>query len=183
MTRLCEAGPLVRGQLTSGAVPEKPLHRAINEYYKWTLADAKLEHKAHIPVTAIVRAKPNEPTESALNRLTDALRDLGRQYRDKWRHPKFKESDNNQIFTHPMPTLVGFLVKYTVSAIVSLDSSVPRNPVRTLHTGDWSVVNQDAWHAMAIAIAFAQQKEYLMKLDAEGELGPEVDDEGDDPDA
>lgn len=183
MKNLCLAGPLVRGQLTGGAPPEKPLYREITSFYKWTLADAKLERKAHIPVTAIACAKPRESTESVVSRVTDQLHDLGRQYRDKWRHPASKESDAEQIFTHTMPTLFGFVIKYTVVAIVTCDSSVPRKPIRTQHTADWKVIGQDAWHAMAVAIAFVRQRNYLMQLDAEGALGPEILDQGSDPDA
>ena len=82
-----------------------------------------------------------------------------------------------------MPTLVGFVVKFTVSAIVVLDSRFPKCPIHVLHTGDWNVVGQEAWHAMAIGIAFVRQRDWLMGLDEEGELGEEIIDEGSDPDA
>ena len=180
---LWKAGPLTRGQIAGGAQQEKAIYRAICDYYKWTLADGKLEHKAHIPVTAIVCAKPKESTESVVNRVTAQLHELGRRYRDKWRSPNSKESDTHQSFTHSMPTLFGFLVKNTVSAIVTVDSSIPEKPIRTMHTGNWNVVNQEGWHVMAIAIAFVRQRSFLLQLDAEGELGPEIIDTGDDPDA
>ena len=183
MKNLCMAGPLVRGQLTSGAPPERPLHREITAFYNWTIADAKLQHKKHIPITAIACAKRREPTENAVGRLTDQLHSLSRQWRDKWRHPDSKESDSQQVFTHAMPTLFGIVIKATVTAIVTCDSSVPRKPIRTLHTANWNVVGQDAWHAMAIGIALVRQRDFLMQLDAEGELGPEILDQGDDPDA
>ena len=81
-----------------------------------------------------------------------------------------------------MPTLFGFFVKYTVVAIVTLDTGMPRKPIRTVHTADWKVNKQECWNAMAVAIAFVRQRDYLMQLDREGELGPEVHDESD-PDA
>lgn len=180
---LARAGGNVRAQITGGAIPEKPLLRAINEYYKWSLTDAKLKHKAHIPVTAIACAKPRESTESVLGRVTDQLHDLSRQYRDKWRHPDCKESDVQQRYTHSLPTLFGFVIKYTVVAIVTCDSSVPGSPVRTLNTADWRVITQNVWHAIAVAIAFIVQRDYLMQLDDEGELGPEIIEEESDPDA
>jgi len=176
------AGGHVHAQLAGGAVPEKPLFRAITDYYKWTLLDGKLENKAHIPVTAIACAKPRESTESVVGRVTDQLHDLGRQYRDKWRHPDCKESDAQQVYTHSLPTLFGFVIKYTVVAIVTCDSSVPGSPIRTLHTADWKVIGQNVWHAIALAIAFVRQRNYLMQLDAEGELGPAIDEKGSDPD-
>ncbi|KAL6719199.1 DNA mismatch repair protein Mlh1 [Lecanora helva] len=181
-SRLCFAGPGVRCQLTSGAAPEKPLFQEITSFYKWTIADAKLQNKKFIPITAIACAKPKETTESVVSRVTDQLHDLGRQWRNKWRHPDSNEGDSKQNFTHPMPTLFGFVIKYTVTAIVTYDSRVPRKPIRTLHTADWKVIGQDAWHAMAVGTALVRQRDYLMKLDAEGELGPDIPDTYD-PDA
>lgn len=183
LQKLINAGPLVRGQLTSGAIPERPLLRGITNYYKWTLLDGNLEHKTHIPVTAIACAKPKESTESVVNRVTDQLHSLARQYRDKWRHPKCKESDEKQVYTHQLPTLFGFVIKYTVVAVVTCDSSVPGKPIRTLHTGDWTRVGQEVWHALAVSIALIKQRNYLMQLDKEGELGPEIIEEESDPDA
>lgn len=86
------------------------------------------------------------------------------------------------MYTHALPTLFGFVIKYTVVAIVTCDASVPGCPIRTLHTGDWKVIGQNVWHAIAVATAFVRQRNYLMRLDAEGELGPEVLEQGDDPD-
>ena len=66
---------------------------------------------------------------------------------------------------------------------MSLDPSVPGKPIRTLHTADWKVKGQDVWNAIAVSLAFIKQRDYLMQLDAEGELGPEIIDDGPDPDA
>lgn len=173
----------MRGQITSGAIPEKPLFREITNFYKWTLADGKLNRKSFVPVTAIACARPKESTQSVVGRVTDQLHDLGRQHRDQWRHPDCHESDAEQIYTQPLPTLFGFVIKFTVVAIVTCDSSVPRKPIRTLHTSDWKVIGQDVWHALAIAIAFIKQRNYLMQLDKEGELGPEIVENESDPDA
>lgn len=79
--------------------------------------------------------------------------------------------------------LTGFVIKYSVVAIVTCDSRVPGNPIRTLGTFDFKVVGQDVWHALAVSIAMVRGRNYLMQLDGEGELGPEVVDEGSDPDA
>lgn len=81
-----------------------------------------------------------------------------------------------------MPTLVGIVIKYTVVCIITLDTSRPRKPIRTVHTADWKVEKQECWHSIAVALAFVKQRDYLMQLDAEGELGPEIIDESD-PDA
>lgn len=91
--------------------------------------------------------------------------------------------DEHQEFTHELPTLTGFVIKYSIVAIVTCDSRVPGNPIRTLGTFDFKVVGQDVWHALAVSIAMIRGRNYLMRLDEEGELGPEVVDYGSDPDA
>ncbi len=183
LTDLIMAGSRVRDQLLSNAATEKPLFHAINKYYKWSIADAKVQHKDFIPVVAIASAKGQETVESVVGRVTDQLHALGRQYRDKWREPDSRGSDQHQKFTRELPTLTGFVIKYSIVAIVTCDSRVPGNPIRTLGTFDFKVVGQDVWHALAVSIAMIRGRNYLMQLDAEGELGPEIVDYGSDPDA
>lgn len=183
LTDLILAGSRVRDQILSQAATEKPLFHAINKYYKWSIADGKVQHKDHIPVIAIASAKGQETVESVVGRITDQLHSLGRQYRDKWRHPSSHESDEHQEFTHELPTLTGFVIKYSIVAIVTCDIRVAGNPIRTLGTFDFKVIGQDVWHALAISIAMIRGRNYLMQLDEEGELGPEVIDYGSDPDA
>ena len=178
------AGSRVRDQILSDAAPERPLLHAIEKYYKWSLADANVQHKDFIPVTAIASAKGQETVESVVGRVTDQLHSLGRQHRDKWRHPNCRGGDGqHQEFTRELPTLTGFVIKYSIVALVTYDSRVPGNPIRTLGTFDFKVVGQDVWHALAVSIAMIRGRNYLMQLDAEGELGPDVDDYGSDPDA
>lgn len=183
LTDLILAGSRVRDQILSKAATEKPLFHAINKYYKWSIADAKVQHKDHIPVIAIASAKGQETVESVVSRVTDQLHSLGRQYRDKWRQPSSRDGDEDQKFTHQLPTLTGFVIKYSIVAIVTCDSRLPGNPIRTLGTFDFKVIGQDVWHALAISIAMIQGRNYLMQLDEEGELGPEVVNYGSDPDA
>lgn len=185
------ASSRVRDQILSGAVTEKPLFQAINKYYKWSIADANVHHKDFIPVVAIATAKGQESVESVVGRVTDQLHSLARQYRDKWRRYRLlpgsssnsKGSSEEEEFTHELPTLTGFVIKYSVVAIVTCDSRVPGSPIRTLGTFDFKVVGQDVWHALAVAIAMVRGRNYLMQLDTEGELGPEVVDYSSDPDA
>lgn len=183
LTDLILAGSRVRDQILSKTATEKPLLHAINKYYKWSLADGRVEHKDHIPVVAIASAKGQETVESVVGRVTDQLHSLGRQYRDKWRHPSSQAGDEYQRFTHELPTLTGFVIKYSVVAIVTCDSSVAGHPIRTLGTFDFKVIGQDVWHALAVSIAIIRGRNYLMRLDEEGELGPEIVDYGSDPDA
>lgn len=42
---------------------------------------------------------------------------------------------------------------------------------------------QDVWHAFAVAEFMCCARNYLMELDAEGLLGPEIEDDTEDPDA
>ena len=170
------AGSRVRDQLLTGAVTEKPLLHAINKYYKWSLADANVQHKDFIPVIAVAAAKGHESVESVVGRVTDQLHSLSRQYRDKW-------SDPHRGFVHELPTLTGFVIKYSIVAVVTCDCRVAGSPIRTLGTFDFKVIGQDVWHALAVSIAMIRGRNYLMQLDAEGELGPEIVDDGSDPDA
>ena len=79
-----------------------------------------------------------------------------------------------------MPTLFGFVIKYSVVAIVTCDSSIPKKPIRTLGTFDWKIVGQDVWHALALAITMVSARNFLVQLDEEGGLGEEIEES--DPD-
>lgn len=173
----------MRDQVLTSNPPERPLFREITAYHKWSLADGNLKYKAHIPVVAIASAKPKESVESVVGRVTDQLHSLGRQYRNKWRSPNCREGDKHQEYVHELPTLIGFVIKYSIVAIVTCDSRVPGKPIRTLGTFDFKLVGQDVWHALAISIAMIKARNYLMQLDKEGELGEEIIEYGSDPDA
>lgn len=75
------------------------------------------------------------------------------------------------------------MIKNTIVAIVTCDASVPDKPIRTLLTTHWGTTGQEVWHALAAAITMVKARNYLMQLDEEGELGPEIIDYGSDPDA
>ena len=177
------AGSRVRDQILSEAVIEKPLFNAINKYYKWSIADANVQHKDFIPVIAIASAKGQETVESVVGRVTDQLHSLSRQHRDKWRHHGSRADDQHQEFIHELPTLTGFVIKYSIVAIVTCDCRVGGSPIRTLGTFDFKVIGQDVWNALAVSIAMVRGRNHLMHLDVEGELGPEVVDYCSDPDA
>ena len=84
-------------------------------------------------------------------------------------------------FAAPLPTIYGFLVKSSILAIMSWDSSLgEEGGVRTLGTYDWNVVGQDVWHALAVGIVEARARRYLMDLEKKGLLGR--DREESDPD-
>ena len=75
------------------------------------------------------------------------------------------------------------MIKYSIVAIVTCDCRVAGSPIRTLGTFDFKVIGQDVWNALAVSIAMIRGRDYLMQLDAQGELGAEVVDYGSDPDA
>ena len=183
LTKLISTGSHVRAQLVTDTAPEKPLLREIAAYHRWALADGKLQRKAYIPIVAIAAAKPKEPIESIVDRITDQLHSLCRQYRDKWRHTDCDEEDEEQRYSHELPTLFGFVIKHSIMAIVTCDASMPSKPIRTLGTFDWQISGHDVWHSLAVAITIIRARDYLMRLDAEGELGPEGDVMESDPDA
>jgi len=182
LNNLIQAGPRCRDQIIANQTPERPLDREITSYIKWSLLDGQLRRKSFIPLVSIATAKRNESVQSVVHRITDKFHSLGREYRDKWRHPKSKESDADQKFLHEMPTLYGFVVKYSIVAIVTCDTSVPGKPIRTIMTLDFQKVGQDVWQALAIAIVVIKARNILMQLAEEGEIEEEVEDESD-PDA
>lgn len=152
--------------------------------HRWSLRDGNFQWKAHIPVVTITAARhPDETIHSVVNRITKKLHGFSRQYRDKWRHPDSHEGDLDERFVHELPTLYGIVIKHSVTAIVTCDTSVPDKPIRTLLTCNWATLGQEVWYALAIAIVMARARNYLMQLDEEGELGPLIVDHGPDPDA
>lgn len=184
LDRLIQAGPRARDRLNNSLTPEKPLFRELQDYQKWTLVDGgNLQYKAHIPPIAIASANPNESVESVVLRITDKLHAQGRRYRNQWRHPDCDEKDEKQVYMHPLPTLFGFVVKYTVVAVVTWDCSSQEKPVRTLGTYNFGKLGYDVWNAIAVSIVMVRARNYLMGLDDEGELGGEIRDLGSDPDA
>ena len=65
---------------------------------------------------------------------------------------------------------------------MTCDSSVPKKPIRALATYDWNKGDdQDVWQAFGVALTIVAARNYLMKLDEEGELGDDIVES--DPDA
>ncbi len=182
LNALIQSGPRCRDNILFKLNPERSLSRGIQAYIKWSLMDGGLAYKPHIPLTTISAARPSEPVQRVVDRVTTQLYALGDQYRTKWRHPDCKISDSKQIYTHNLPTLYGFVVISSVVAVVTNDSSVKGKPVRTLATYDFKHLGQDVWNALAIGIVVVKARNYLLQLEKEGEIGEEVIDE-EDPDA
>ncbi|KAK4693719.1 hypothetical protein P7C71_g3729, partial [Lecanoromycetidae sp. Uapishka_2] len=186
LTNLINAGSWVNDcidGLGTGPV-ERPLYLQIRFMHKWSLMDGQFQWKAHIPVVAIAVATTKEESiRSVVDRVTRRLHKLGRRYRDKWRHPDCSEGDVDERFVHKLPTLYGIVIKHSVTAIVTCDSSVPDKPIRTILTCNWATQGQEVWYTLAVAITLARARNYLMQLDKEGELGPLIIDHGPDPDA
>lgn len=165
--------------------PAKPLEDAIKKYFKWTMQDAKLDKKEHIPILTITCAKDHESPTSLIARCTDRLHSLGRQYRGMWRvNGKNATGDNGvEEYIHELPTLFGIVVINTVAGFFTYDARYPGKAVRSMGNWDFGLDGQDVWHAFALAIYMNCARNYLMDLDEEGLLGEELKEEDNDPDA
>ena len=182
---LVDAGLRVRECFQLNQEPEKPLHDAVQKYFKWTMQDAKLDKKDHIPILSITCAKKGELADSLIRRCTDRLHALGRQYRDMWHvePSESKKNDEVQCYSHELPTIFGIVVIDSVVGFVTYDARYPGKAVRTMGNWDFSLQGQDVWHAFAVAIFMICARNYLMDLDDEGLLGSEVRGDDEDPDA
>lgn len=178
---LVDAGLRVRERFQLNLTPEKPLYDALNKYYKWTMQDAQLTHKEHIPLLDITCVKKGESVASLIGRCTDRLHSLGRQYRDMWRIGH--EGDDVQRYSHELPTIFGIVITFSVVGFVTYDARYPGKAVRSMGNWDFGNEGQDVWHAFAVAIFMICARNYLMGLEEEGLLGPEMESESDDPDA
>lgn len=185
LENMVHAGVLVRECFKFDQSPEKPLHNAVKKYFRWTMQDSKLDKKEHIPVLSVTCAHKGESAVSLIGRCTDRLHALGRQYRDMWRKDdiKCKSDDGIQHYMHELPTIFGIVIINSIVGFVTYDARYPGKAVRTMGNWDFGIAGQDVWHAFAVAIFVICARDYLMDLDDEGLLGPEIKDEDEDPDA
>jgi len=175
LCRLIAAGPWVRNNVASNLSPERPIHRELESYYKWSLRDGGVQCKEHIPVVVIVSPKyGDESIRKLVKRATQKFHELAHLYREKWRHPDSDGDDTKERYVHDLPTLYGFIIKFSVLSIVTYDSAKPDAPIRTLATSNWARQGQEVWYAFAVAIAMVKARNYLIQLDEEGELGPRI---------
>ena len=180
---LIDAGPRCRDALSQNQVPERHLKRGIERYNKWALRDAKIHPKAYIDLISIVAAKPKETVPVALDRLSRKFHKRAQEWRDKLRHPDCDKDDENQVYAQAPPTLYGFLIKYSVVAILTHDASKPDAPVRNLMTSNLQMLGYDVWAALAIAIVCVRARNQLLDMDDLAKLDVEMPEEEDDPDA
>lgn len=137
------------------------------------MQDADLTDVEHVPVLTIASAALKEPVAGVVGRLTDRLQEMGRQYRALW-IDEHNSDDNVQRYFHELPTLYGIVIKYTVVAFVTFDVCDPYKPVKTLAVFDLQKYGQDVWHGLALSILFVRARDYLLALQAEGELGKRI---------
>lgn len=157
--------------------------------------DARFKRVPHIPVLTITIAHPNEPINSVVNRCTDRMHELARQYRAAWlvsdSDCDLNASESVGVglgvsiprYRRRLPTLFGIIVKFTAVGFVTYDSAIPGKEVRNMGVWNLAKEGQDVWHAFAIAIFMICARNYLLVLQREGELGGEVVESEDDPDA
>lgn len=142
------------------------------------MQDGHLRLKGSPPLICIAAAAANEDVAHVVERCIQKMYTAGRQ----WRHWLMDEntttdaSQETQPFAARLPTIYGYVVKFSVLAIMTWDSSLGdeegiAKPVRTLGTYDWKIEGQDVWHALAVGIVECKARGYLMELDREGLLG------------
>ncbi|EMR11274.1 hypothetical protein PNEG_00304 [Pneumocystis murina B123] len=74
--------------------------------------------------------------------------------------PPHEEYENTQVVTiDKFPTIYGFAICRSQVAIVSLNSSDLKNPIRTLLVIDYCNVTQDLWSAIAIALTMVASRD------------------------
>ncbi len=176
---VCAVGADARDRVFRSLNPETAIHRDLAAYEKWALQDANLLRTPHIPLFAICSAVPHETVKGVVARLTEKLHDYGRQYRDLFRS---KNKQGKEVYKHKLPTFFGMVVKYTVVAFLTWDSSKEAAPVRVLGIFDLKQRGQDVWHGLAIAILMVKVRNELLALRKKGWIGKEEVEEGD-PDA
>ena len=142
------------------------------------MQDGRLRLKDSPPLICTAAATPNEDVSHVVERCITKMYKSGRQWHDWLLHPDSKPNVpvEGQHFTARLPTIYGFVVKNSVLAIMTWDSSLGdeeglAKPVRTIGTYDWNIVGQDVWHAIAVGIVECKARTYLMELDQEGLLG------------
>ena len=72
-------------------------------------------------------------------------------------------------YSHDLPTLYGIVIKHTVVAMVTYDVCVPGQEVRSTAMFDFGIADQDVWNAFAVAILVVICRNYLMALAEEEE--------------
>lgn len=171
----------MRDLLLAKKSPEETIRKHLETYYRWSMADAGLQHIQHIPVISIATAAPNESTASVLNRLNDQLHTAAEKYYSLW----IDEDATNDIelcYFHDLPTLYGVLITRSVVAILTHDTIHPGEAARFLARCDFQNEDTDGWMALALSVLFIRARNYLMELEEQGELGPEIEHVTDDPD-
>ena len=183
LNRLIQLGDRTRLRLGQNIEPEPPIHYALKAYFKWTMRDSRLIKREHVPVLSITCARRGESVDSLVSRATKRLHALGRQYRDMWRADVGgARKPGSQYYSHELPTIFGLMIKYSVVGFITYDARYPGKAVRNMGTWDFAQEGQDVWHAFAVAEFMCCARNYLMRLDREGLLGPQMED-SDDPDA
>lgn len=135
--------------------------------------DAGLTNIEHFPVLIIAAGAPNESTPVLIGRVTDRLHQIGRQYRHFWIDTT-RSNDMEQQYTHDLPILYGIVIKFTVVTFVTYDVAMPQRPLRFLAQFNFAQLGQDVWNCLAAAILVVRARNYLRKLQAEGQLGKEI---------
>lgn len=142
------------------------------------MQDGHLRLKGSPPLICVAAAAANEDVAHVVERCIHKMYRAGRQ----WRHWLIEESTDSDVcsdgrqFAARLPTVYGYVVKYSVLAIMTWDSCLGdeegiAKPVRTIGTYDWKIEGQDVWHALAVGIVECKARKYLLELDRARLLG------------
>ncbi|KAI4205762.1 MAG: hypothetical protein LQ350_000259 [Teloschistes chrysophthalmus] len=175
-------GGRVRDRITCKLRPEEALRRELLAYHKWTIMDAGLSRIDHIPMVAIGTAAHRESVDSVVGRVTDQLHELGRQYRAEL-YDYTDPVRGEPVYTRDLPTLYGAVITFSIVTFLTYDSNFPGKQVQSMGSYDFSNLQQDVWHAFAVAIVFVKARDYLIMLKDSNLLGTVLEDEDEDCDA
>lgn len=182
---------------TTSRQPGQVIHRAINTYVKWALADGKVDSLYDIPIMAVESA-PREVSGKALEvrmlcRLTEsaerfrgALRvhNSTEESRASGRRPEFREPSEEYI--HELPTLFGAICSHTMMAFVAYDPTADTPTLRQIALFDFGQKEYDVWNSLAIAIFVIHCRNKMMELHeflVDSEMEEDATDVESDPDA
>ena len=129
------------------------------------------------PIICIVAAKMGETTNHVVERCQKEMAKAGNKWAKVLARPSVGPSWE-RTFAKPGPTIYGITVKYGVMCFLSFDPNMGApelggKPVRLIGTYNWEIMEQDVWHALAVAIVACKARNCLMELNAEELLGPD----------
>lgn len=140
----------------------------LERYLEWTYRDGGLQDKPYWELIVICSAKAGESASSVVNRASQRMRQVGRQWRERLQ----QEGDRVQESAAPVvPTIFAFVIKYSVVSVLSYDACSAQKPIRTLAQLNHLLDGFDVWHAFTVGIICVYTRDRLMGMEAQGIFG------------